>query len=80
MVRPHNPEGIIEGISHFEKQFRIGYKMIHGSTKGATRAYKRALAIGPKKARRADRQHDFNVLTQCSHELEIQLMFEGEGK
>ena len=42
MVRPHNSEGIIKGISNLERQFRAGYKIAHGRTKGATRAWKRA--------------------------------------
>lgn len=77
MVRKHNHEGINTGISHFEQQFRIGYKIANGTSKGATRAYKRALATGPKKARQTDRQNDFRVLTQCTPELETQLMCEG---
>ena len=76
MVRKHNHEGIIQNISHFEEQFRIGYKMINGSSKNATRAYKRVLESGPKRARKANRQHDFKVLTEYTLEINEQLICE----
>ena len=80
MIRENNHRDGIVGLSTREIEFRRQYKLHNGTIKGATRAYQRQYLSDRKRTQQTIRHHNFEVLGQCSPELEIQLMFEGEGK